>query len=65
MIGEFLFRLPLRGKGRFLWLVELCAIMQNLWGERNNSMFRGLDKQSSDVWALIRFHVSTSIFFFG
>lgn len=36
----------------------VCAIMWNLWGERNNRDFRGLEKELSDVWVFIKFHVS-------
>lgn len=44
MIGEFFLYLPIREKGWFLWLAQVCAIMWDLWGEQNNCMFKGLER---------------------
>ncbi|TYK23653.1 SIL1 [Cucumis melo var. makuwa] len=54
VIGEFLLRLPLREKGCFLWCVGVCAVIWNLWGERNNRVFRGVEREPCEVWSLVR-----------
>lgn len=49
MIGEFLLSL-LRGEnGRFLWLAKVCAIFRVLWGEQDGRMFRGVDRDRSEI----------------
>ena len=58
MIEEFLLYLLFRENGHFLRLVGTCALLWDLWGERNNRVFRGLEKDLSDVWSLARFYVS-------
>lgn len=49
MIEEFLLHLPFCERGRFLWMAEVCAIMWNHWGKRNNRVFRGSEREPSDV----------------
>lgn len=39
LIGKFLLHPPLQEKGRFLLLAGVCALLQVLWGERNNIDF--------------------------
>lgn len=58
MIEKFLLN-PLHGeKGCFLWFTGVCAILSVLWGERNSRIFRGVDKDPSEVWSLVHSHVS-------
>ena len=44
-------------KGRFLWCLGVGAILRVFWGEQNNIVFRGLEREPSDVWSLVCFHV--------
>lgn len=57
MIGEFLLHPPFREKGQFLRLTGVCAILRDL-GVRNNHVFRGLERDPSELWSLVKFHVS-------
>lgn len=57
VIGEFLIHLPLRKKGCFLRCVGVCAVIRNLWGERNNIVFRCVGREPCEVWSSVRFHV--------
>ena len=36
---------------------KVCYFVRS-WGEWNNFVFGGLERGSSDVWFLVRFHVS-------
>ena len=38
---EFLLHPPFRENGCFLWLAGVCAIMWDIWGKRNERVFRG------------------------
>lgn len=38
--------------------LRVCCFVGCLWGERNNIIFRGLDRSLSDIWACIRCNVS-------
>lgn len=57
-IAEFLLYPPFRKKGRFLWLVGVCALLWVLWSERNNRVFRGVKRDPCDVWVLVKVQVS-------
>lgn len=47
---EELFLHPLsRERRRFLWHARMCGVLWGLWGERNNGVFRGLERSSSNV----------------
>lgn len=41
-----------RMEGRFAWV---CALLWDILGEGNNMVFRGLDKDPSEVWSLASF----------
>lgn len=58
MIGEFLLHLPFREKERFLWGAGLCAVTWDFWSEINSKMFRSVERDPSEVWSLVKFHVS-------
>ena len=57
MIGEFLLHPSFRAKGHFLLGDGVCDV---IWvcGGRNNKVVRGVDRNPSEVWSLMRFHVS-------
>lgn len=57
-IGESLLHLPFSKKSHFLWFAGMCALLWDVYGGRNNKVFRGLEKDHSEVWSLVRFHVS-------
>lgn len=46
-IKEFLLHLPFNDKGGFLLLVGVCTIVWDIWGERNDRVFRGREKEHS------------------
>lgn len=56
----------LRDKGRFLWQSCFFATLWGIWLERNNRMFRGVERSLESVWNLIRFNMSLggSVFVF-
>lgn len=56
MIEQFLLHPPFKEKSH-LWFQEVCALLWD-WGERNNRVFRGVDRDPNEVWSLVRFHVS-------
>lgn len=58
MMEESLLRLPFRGKGHFLWLAGVCAVIWDMWGQRNNQGFRGREMDPCEFWSLVRFHLS-------
>ena len=58
MIEECLLNPPVREKGWFLWLVEMCAVLWVLWGEWNSKVFRGVERDSRDYWSFVCFHAS-------
>lgn len=37
---------------------QVCVVVWDIWGERNEKVFRGLQKSASHVWSLVRFCVS-------
>lgn len=41
---EVFLYLPFRDKGRDLWFDGVCALLLDLWGERYDKMFRGVEK---------------------
>lgn len=47
----------LEKKAVFLWCAEMCYFM-GFMEECNSRVFRGLERDPLDVWALARFHVS-------
>lgn len=49
---EFLFRPSFRGA----MLVGVCATFWDIFGERNEWVFCGREKDYSEVWSLIRYH---------
>ena len=44
-------------KGVSLWLAEVCAVVWDIWGERNDRVFWGMERYLHEIWSLIRFHV--------
>lgn len=44
--------------GTFYGLLGLCAILWALWGELNGKVLEGVESDLSEVWSLVRFHVS-------
>ena len=58
MIEENLLHSLFREKGGFSWLFEVCADIWNIWRDGNDRVFRGKEREHSEVWSLIRFHVS-------
>ena len=48
MIEEFLLNLPFEENNCFPWLVSVCAVIWVLWGERNNMVFRGVERDYSE-----------------
>lgn len=56
-IEPFLLHRLFSEKGWLLWLAGVCAVILDAWGERNDRVFHGRERDYSDVWALIRFHV--------
>lgn len=42
MIEEFLLHPPLEKKGVFSCLARVCAVIWDVWGERNDRVFRGI-----------------------
>ena len=42
-----------RDKGCFLWQVMLCALLWNLWVERNSRVFRGVENSSSGLFPVL------------
>lgn len=57
MMEEFLLYLPLREKVGFYGLLGFALLCQ-IFGESKIVMFRGLEKDPSNIWSSIRFHVS-------
>ena len=57
MIEEFLLNSPFGERGWFLWLVSVYVVLWVLWGERNNRVFRGVERDPRDLWALLHFPV--------
>lgn len=49
---------PFKEKGCFLWLAGVCALSCDFWEEKNNRVFCGVERDPSEVWFLVRFHVS-------
>ena len=39
MMGEFCLHPPFKEKGRFLCFMGVCALLWDIWGERNNGVF--------------------------
>lgn len=62
MMEEFLFHPPFRERS-FVGFARVWNVFEK-FGERDNRMFRGLDKDPSEVWSLVRFRVSLFFFFF-
>lgn len=58
VIGEFLLHSPFKEKGCLLWFVGVFGLLWDLWGKRKNEVFRVIDWVASEVWSLVRFHVS-------
>lgn len=36
----------------------VCAILWVVWGQRNNKVFRGVERDTCEIWSLVRYHVS-------
>lgn len=58
MIEKFPLNLPFRERGHFLWLASVCMVVWVLWGKRNSRVFKGVKRDSREVWSLVPFHVS-------
>lgn len=65
MIKEFLLHLIVKEKCRFLWDARVSYLVGYL-GKRNIRVFRGVERDPSEVWSLMRFQISlwASFFFF-
>lgn len=46
LIEEYLLNLVVGEEGKFLWSASVCVILWFLWGGRNNSIFRGVERDS-------------------
>lgn len=57
IVREFLLHSPFREKGWFLWFAGVCAMLWDIWRERNNRVFCGRDRDPYEVQSLVRFHV--------
>lgn len=58
IIKVFLLHPPFRDKGNILWHVwGVWFVVRDLLGERNDGVFRGVEKDLSDVWSHARFYV--------
>lgn len=57
-IEEFLLHLPFRDEEVFLLLAGACVVIWDIWDERNDQVFRGRKREYSEIWPLVRFHVS-------
>lgn len=55
-IEEFLLCLLFKERCCLLWLAGVCAELWDIWGERNNRVFRSLE-DPCEIWSLVRFHV--------
>ena len=44
--------------GCFLSFGAVCSVIWDLWGEKNNRVFRGFESDPCEVWSLVLFHVS-------
>lgn len=42
----------------FFWLARVCSIVCDILGERSDRVLRGKERDSSEVWSLMKFHVS-------
>lgn len=58
MIKEFLLHPSFCEKGQFFLCFGVCITFWVLWGKWNNRVFRGLERDPSDVWSLVRYYVS-------
>ena len=58
MFYQFLLHPPFSDKGGFSWRAGVCAVIWDIWGERNARVFRGRERRDSEIWSLVRFHVS-------
>lgn len=55
MIEKFLYK---NGeKSHFLWLDGTCLILWVLWSEWSGRIFRGMEKDPSKFWPLLRFYI--------
>lgn len=62
IIEELLLNLPYRANGCFLWLVGVCNL--KFGGVSGVLVFRGVNRDPSDIWSFVLFHVSC-VFRFG
>ena len=58
LIEEYLPNPLIREKGKFLWSATVCVILWALWGEWNNKILRGVERDPKDLWSLVHYHVS-------
>ena len=58
MFEEFLLNLPFREEGCYLWLASMCTIVWVLQDEKSRRVFRDLERDVRETWAMVRFHVS-------
>lgn len=47
-----------RDKGWFLKQASFFTVLSDLWFERNNMIFRGIERLREEAWDLVWFHVS-------
>lgn len=45
------------GGGSSLWEAGVCILLWGIWGERNNRIFRVIEREAFVVWPLVRFNV--------
>ena len=36
----------------------MCAILWVVWGEENNRVFKGVERDPGEIWSLMRYHDS-------
>ena len=48
-IEEFILHPPFREKGRFLWLAGVWVVVWDIWGKRNDTVFRGRDRDPCEA----------------